>query len=203
MADSGNIGAVIVAAGESRRLGTPKQLILFDGEPLVRRAARIALSAGLFPVVVVVGHEAERVRAVLADLPLAVVENADWATGVGRSIVRGVAEVTRLTNYRGAVMLLVCDQPLVTRDHLEALAGAVRGGAPLAASTYAGTQGVPAVFGPPLFPELLALVGDSGAKAIIRRHRSGATLVPFAGAEHDVDTSADLARLRGETRGPT
>ena len=202
MEDSGGLGAVVVAAGASRRLGTPKQLLLLDGEPLVHRAARVALSAGLAPVVVVVGHEAARVRAALADLPLAAVEKAAWAAGVGGSIARGVAEVRRLAGGLGGVMLLVSDQPLVTREHLEALAAAVRAGAPLAASTYAATEGVPAAFGTPLLPELLALAGDTGAKAIVRRHRSRAALIPFAGAAHDVDTPADLARLRGMSRGP-
>jgi molybdenum cofactor cytidylyltransferase len=192
---AGEIGAVVLAAGGSRRLGTPKQLLAYRGEPLVRRAAIAALDAGLSPVVVVVGHEAARVRSVLEGLTLAIVENAGWSTGVASSIRCGVLELgRRAPNFR-AVALLVCDQPLLTPAHLQALAAAVRGGAVLAASTYAGTQGVPAVFGAPLVPELLALVGDTGAKAVVRRHLSSATLVPFAGGEHDVDTIGDLIGL--------
>jgi molybdenum cofactor cytidylyltransferase len=194
--DGNEIGAVLLAAGGSRRLGAPKQLLAYGGEPLVRRAATTALDAGFSPVVVVVGHEAARVRSALAGTALAIVENADWSNGVASSIRRGLGELARLVPTPRAVALLVCDQPLLTSEHLRALAAAVRGGAPLAASTYAGTQGVPAVFGPELVPELQALTGDTGAKAIVRRHLSRAALIPFAGAEHDVDTPGDLTWLR-------
>lgn len=189
------IGAVVLAAGGSRRLGTAKQLLEYGGEPLVRRAASAALDAGFSPVIVVVGREATRVRAVLAGTALAIVENAAWSTGVASSIRCGVAELARRVPAPRAVALLVCDQPLLTSEHLRALAAAVRGGAPLAASTYAGAQGVPAIFGPALLPELLALAGDTGAKAVVRRHLSRAALISFAGGEHDVDTPGDLTPL--------
>jgi molybdenum cofactor cytidylyltransferase len=195
--DVPDIGAVVLAAGGSQRLGTPKQLLVHQGEPLVRRTASVALDAGLGPVVVVLGHEAPRVRAALADLPLAIAENADWSTGVASSIRRGVSELAERAPELRAVALLVCDQPLLTPEHLRALSAAVRGGAPLAASTYAGTQGVPAVFGASLVSELLALEGDAGAKAVIGRHLARAALVPFAGGEHDVDTLEDRSLLRG------
>jgi molybdenum cofactor cytidylyltransferase len=196
MADSGDIGAVVLAAGGSRRLGTPKQLLAHQGEPLVRRAASAALDAGLGPVVVVVGHEAPRVRSALAGMPLAIAENADWSTGIASSIRCGVRELARRAPNLRALALLVCDQPLLTREHLRVLAAAARGGAPLAASTYAGTCGVPAVFGIALVPELLALRGDAGAKAVIGRQLASAALVPLAGGEHDLDTPGDLSRLR-------
>ncbi|HYD53175.1 MAG TPA: NTP transferase domain-containing protein, partial [Gemmatimonadaceae bacterium] len=144
----------------------------------------------------VVGHEAARVRAAVADLSVEIVENRDWPSGVGSSVAFGVSELTRHSCDARAVALLVSDQPFVTRDHLEALAAAVREGAPLAASMYAGTEGVPAVFGPSIVPELRELRGDTGAKDVVRRYLSSAALLPFAEAEYDVDTPSDLTRLR-------
>jgi molybdenum cofactor cytidylyltransferase len=190
----------VLAAGGSSRLGRPKQLLVLDGEPLVRRAARAAIEAGLAPVVVVVGaHEAE-VRAALAGLPVEIAPNAAWERGMAGSVRIGVARLA--AEGAGAAALLVCDQPGVTAAHLRALDDALRtSGAPIAASAYAGAHGVPAVFAASLFEELSGLAGDRGARAVIARDPSRVVAVALAGGELDVDEPGDWDRLRA-SRGP-
>ena len=198
----GPIAAVLLAAGGSRRLGTPKQLLALGGEPLVRRTARLAVEARLAPVVVVVGHEEERVRAALSGLPVATAANADWRSGIASSIAAGLAALARCSPAWRAVVFLACDQPLLAREHLETLASAVDAGAVVAASSYAGTYGVPAAFARALEAELLGLAGDAGARGVVGRHLAEAALVPFAGGQLDVDTPEDRARiLEPERRG--
>lgn len=182
------IGAVVLAAGGSRRLGRPKQLVPWRGRPLVRRVARAALAAGCEPVVVVVGARAADVRATLDGLPVEIVVNPHWRRGLAGSIRAGIRRVAR----RGvtAAALLVCDQPRLTPAVLRRLI-ASHAGPPsgTAACAYAGTVGVPAIFPRSRFPELLALRGDRGAHRLLDgRTRS----VRWAGGAVDVDRPDDL-----------
>jgi molybdenum cofactor cytidylyltransferase len=189
-------GAAVLAAGGSSRLGRPKQLLLLEGEPLVRRAARAALEAGLAPVVVVVGARADEVRAALAGLPVEVLENAVWEEGLASSVRLAVGRLSE-AGVRAAA-LLGCDQPHLTAAHLARLDQArLASGALVVASEYAGVRGVPAVFDAVLFPELRALDGDRGARPVIAREPSRVVGVPFPGGEVDVDRPEDWERLRG------
>ena len=169
--------AVILAAGASRRLGRPKQLVAIDREPLIHRIARIALTA-CERVAVVAG--AVPLRDAVVDLPIALVDNVFWAEGMASSIRAGVAWAAR----SDAVMLLTCDQRFLDIAHLRALAAA--GG--LAASRYDGVLGVPAVFPRACFPALLALTGDRGAQPLL----CDAVPVDWPDGAHDLDTVADL-----------
>jgi len=112
------IGVVLLAAGGSGRMGTPKQLLEFGGKPLVRHSAEVALAA-FESLIAVVGASAAEVEAALAGLPVQVVHNARWKDGVGTSIQAGVQRAAEL-GLEG-VVLLPADQPLVTADHLRAL----------------------------------------------------------------------------------
>jgi CTP:molybdopterin cytidylyltransferase MocA len=188
------VGAVVLAAGGSTRLGRPKQLVTLHGEALVRRAARAALEAGAAPVVVVVGAGAAEVRAALAGLPdVDVVENADWADGMASSLAAGL-RVLEHAGVAGALLTLA-DQPRVQARDLSALLAAFAAGAGVAAAEYAGTVGAPAVVGRARFAELLALRGDRGAGGWLRGLGSAVTRVPVPGAAFDVDTPEDVARL--------
>ncbi len=191
-------GAVILAAGGSARLGRPKQLLELHGEPLVRRAAREATAAGFSPVVVVTGAASAEVGAALAGEPVAVVENPDWRAGVAGSIRRGLAAVLALRPDARGVLLAVCDQPRVDAAHLASLAAALADGAHvIAASSYAGTVGVPALFERATFGELEALAGDQGAKPVVTRAPDRVAAVPLPGGEWDVDTEADWSAPPG------
>lgn len=175
---------MVLAAGGSARLGSPKQLVRLGEETLLERAVRVAREAGCSPVVVVLGASASLIQAgcVLGDA--AVVVNEDWAAGMGGSIGAGVAA---LRDVEGCVVM-TCDMPAVTGAHLVEL---MREGE-VAASSYAGRRGVPAYFPAGAFGDLMALRGDAGARELLKRARA----VELVGGEWDVDRPGDLDRAR-------
>ena len=170
---------IVLAAGASKRLGRPKQLLQFEGETLVARAARIA--AAVAPTIVVIPVD-DAIREGLPSQTVRILENPARDEGVASSIRLGVAAA------EGDVVLMTCDQPLITGDHLRALLDAQ---SPIAATGYKGIAGVPAFFAAKFRDELLALRGDVGARGLIERHRDELVTVPFEAAALDVDTAAD------------
>ena len=191
------IGIVVLAAGGSTRLRAPKQSLTFEGRSLLRRAAETAVKSICRPVIVVLGARAHLFRRDLAGLPVQAVVNRDWAAGIGSSIRAGIAALEAGAKPVDGVVVMLCDQPLVASADIDALVAAFRQGrgSPVA-SRYAGTVGVPALFGRAHFPELAALGNGEGAKRVIGRHRGQAFLIPLAAAALDIDTPRDLARLR-------
>jgi len=188
---------VILAAGASTRMGFPKQAIKVQGISLLRRAVTAALNGGCSPVVVVTGAHAETSRNEIGGLEVEEVFNPDWETGMGSSIRAGISALERAApNIKGAV-ILVCDQPAVTADHILRLVRArSESGAALAASRYGGTYGAPAAFGRGLFRELSLLEGASGAKQIIRKYESQAHFIELPDGDVDLDTFEDVFRYR-------
>lgn len=185
------MAAVVLAAGASTRLGKPKQLIEIEGETLLRRTVRLALEAGCAPVFVVLGYEAERMRAEI-DGATAVI-NEEWAEGMGSSLRRGMEAAMAVKPV--GVLLLVCDQPRLTAEHLRKLMAAQDGDAGrIVASGYAGRVGVPAVFGRGYFAELRAVEGDRGAREVIRRHGDAVRAVEWPEGQIDLDRPEDLER---------
>lgn len=194
--DSSGVGAVVLAAGSSSRMGRPKQTLQFQGQTLIRRAALAALGAGCRPVVVVTGAHAGEAREELRGLDVREALNTLWETGMASSVRVGLAAVLEADAATAAVVLLLCDQPHVTHETVARLVAAHRaGGRPVVASQYAESFGAPALFGRTLFAELARLEGDSGAKQVIKRHEAEAHFVPFPAGEFDVDTAEDLSRL--------
>jgi len=190
------VAAVILAAGASSRLGQPKQLLRFDGESLLCRTARLASAAGCAPVFVVLGCAAEQVRRELAGLPATALVNENWTEGMGSSLRCGMAAAALHQPPLHAVLLLVCDQPRLTAEHLQTLLDRhVHGKAPITASFYGQRDGVPAVFARALFPQLLACSGDRGARDLIRTHAGRIQRLPWPGGELDIDRPEDLERF--------
>ena len=185
--------ALVLAAGGSRRLGEPKQLLRLAGQPLVRRAALAALGSRAERTFVVTGAHAERVEAALAGLAVEAVRCANWEAGLAASLRAGVAAA--LARGEASVLLLLADQPAVDAALLDRLIALHREGRDIVASHYGGEPGVPAIFGPRWGRELLELEGDRGAKALLLRERANVALVPFAGGALDVDTPEDWARV--------
>ncbi|HEY0785133.1 MAG TPA: nucleotidyltransferase family protein, partial [Acidobacteriaceae bacterium] len=169
--------AIVLAAGGSKRLGQPKQLVRLAGEPLVRRAARMAIEAGCSPVVVVLGAAEAGCRRALAGLQPAphVVVNERWQEGMSGSLRVGLGELesalgdARLTRPQSALML-VCDQVRLTTAGLEELVRVHASGDWLVtAARYGGRLGVPAIFRAELWPELARLSGDQGARRLLEQ----------------------------------
>jgi molybdenum cofactor cytidylyltransferase len=165
------VAAVVLAAGSSVRLGTPKQDIVFEGETLIAHAERLARSV------------ADDVIVVTPAL------NPEAAEGIASSIRAGV----RLAGDNARILIMLCDQPLITIEHLREL---VAVDAPIVATGYAGIAGVPAAFAPELASELLALHGDRGARVVIEAHRDITRVVPFEDAGVDIDSEEDLRQLK-------
>ncbi|MEO6816583.1 MAG: nucleotidyltransferase family protein [Edaphobacter sp.] len=184
MGDSAGIAAVVLAAGASRRLGSPKQLAMLGDETLLERAVRLAREAGCSPVIVVLGADYEQV---LADCRLGdavpVIHDA-WEDGMGPSIALGV----RACEGVAGVVVMTCDQPAVTVQQLQALMR----GPDVKASSYGGRKGVPAFFPSRYFDELKTLIGDVGARDMLRP----AEALELENGELDVDTVEDLERAR-------
>ena len=182
------IPALILAAGSGRRMGGPKAFLTWEGETLLQRATRVAAAAGCDPVIAVVGDWDPG--------PLAgtvsVIPNLEAAEGMGSSIRAGIAALP--PDAEGALILAV-DQPSVNADLLRSLqALAAKDPSRPAACAYGDSLGIPAILPRRLFPELLALRGDRGAKAILLREN--AATLPFPQGEADLDTPADLERFR-------
>lgn len=198
--NAGSICAVVLAAGRSSRMGRAKQLEIVDGTPMVVRALQTALASNADAVLLVTGAYAEAVTALVAPLKqmagtrLHLVHNADWATGQASSVR---AAVQALPASCQAALFLPTDQPFAPPALLDDLIAAWRAGAPLAAPTVEGQpRGAPAIFDHALWPELLALAGDVGARPLLQRHRAALVTIPaLAEWLRDIDTPADLANV--------
>ncbi len=194
------VAGVILAAGASRRMGRNKMLLELEGESLVRRAARRAIAAGLAPVVVVIGHEADRVRTELKDLPLEFAVNPDFTGPTSGSLHQGL---NRLGPDVDAVVVMLGDMVRVSAETLGMLVAAARGTeAPLVVSRYGDVTAPPLLFRRPLFPELLAWTGEGCGKAVVQAHRHEAMYVdrPVA-LLADVDTPEDFAAATAHLKG--
>lgn len=180
-------------------MGTPKQLLAFRGESLLRRTIAAAIEGGCAPVVVVTGANADAVRPELSGLDVWEEWNGEWETGLASSLRAGVERVGGDPSISAAVILLA-DQPHVGADVVARLiASHLASRAAVVASRYASTAGVPALFVRGLFPELARVSGGSGAKAVIERHAAASVCVDFEEGGIDVDTPDDYARLVAST----
>lgn len=189
---------VVLAAGGSSRMGRNKLLLEVGGEPLVRRAVRAALAAGLDPVIVVLGHQAEAAEAALAGLGCRTVRNPGWEAGMTSSLRAGVAALPEETP---AAVMVLADMPHVTAGMLAELAAAhaaagASGQPPLVLSDYDGVLAPPTLFDRALFGEILALPDDRCPRSLVKRHRAAAAVLRRpAAALADLDRPEDLAAL--------
>ena len=186
--------AIILAAGASRRMGRNKMLLRIEGESLVRRAVTRAASAGLAPLIVVVGHESESVQAELAGLACRFVLNPDYTGPTSQSLHRGLEAIPDASE---AAIVILADMPFVTTDMLVALAAVGRNDpAPLAASRYGDVLAPPLLFRRSLFAELFAWHGEGCGKQVFLTHRREAVILDWPEeALADLDTPEDLAAL--------
>lgn len=190
-------GIVILAAGASRRLGTPKQLVRFQQQSLLQRILQTAQHTSARPIVVVLGAYASTILPDMQDSAVTVVINPDWESGMGSSIQTGVRELTRIDEHVSDLLILLCDQPFITPALLEDLINThYRQNKGITACAYAATTGTPVIFHKRYFSRLLALNGQEGAKKIIIQHPEDLATVPFPDGIIDIDTPNDLEQLR-------
>ena len=195
MPDAG-LAILVLAAGGSSRMGRPKQLLDYGGQSLVRHVTETAIAATVGPVVIVVGAEAGEVGARVRDLPVRVVHNERWETGIGSSIRAGMNDLLSGRASVTAVVIMLGDQPLVTPATIHRLIDAqAETGKPVCAAAYAGTIGPPVLVARELFPQLLSLPEDRGAKHLWAANPHQVHPVPCPEAATDLDTPADYERL--------
>lgn len=190
------IAGILLAAGTASRMGHQKQLLDWDGQPLIRAIAQHALAATLNPLIVVLGSAATDIAHALDGLPLQHIINPAYAQGQSTSLRAGIAALPPTT---AAALILLSDQPFVTTAIIKRIIAEWQNtGAAIIAPTYAGQRGNPVLFARSLFPELMALVGDQGARGILAADPSRITNVTFADPHPlaDIDTRADYERLR-------
>jgi len=188
---------LILAAGGSSRLGLPKQLLQLDQRSLLRRITETALDLRPAGVVVVLGFESDRMKHELDDLPVQIVLNPAWKEGIASSIRAGVGILPRSVD---AALIVLCDQPFIPSSHLRQLITACTDEHPVTATAYEPSPGVPACFDRSVFPELLTLAGDSGAKRIIGKRRHEVIAISCPEASIDIDTLADYRKHFDPTR---
>ncbi|HEY3839496.1 MAG TPA: nucleotidyltransferase family protein [Bryobacteraceae bacterium] len=192
-----NIALVLLAAGGSARMGSPKQLLSYQGKPLVRHAAETALASGCDPVMVVLGAKVDEIRAALDGLDLVIVENTDWEQGIGSSIRAGISGA-EIMGCDGAV-LASADQPLLTAEIFKRLVEEhEETGRPIIASEYSDNVGIPAFFAKEIFPQLKALLPSEDGKAVILANLDLSIRIACPEAETDLDTPGDYLSVMSQ-----
>lgn len=183
-------GIIILAAGSSSRLGRPKQLLPWQGIPLIRHAAITALGANLGPVAVVLGAIINPCRKALERLDLIITENPSWESGMGSSISRGMASLA--SHNPENIIITLCDLPLITPAiYRKLLALRLSEKTEVVASHNATTPAPPILFSRNRFPLLNSLTGPLGARRLLRNEAS-ITFMPCPPANADIDTPRDL-----------
>lgn len=191
-----NFGAVILAAGASTRMGAPKQLLAINGKPLLLNAVDSALASSAWPVVVVLGANAEIIRPVLARRPVLAVENSAWSEGMASSIRAGITTLQQFSRRMAAAIVALCDQPgfsaMTIRQLVAAQAATSRG---IVAARYNGRNGAPALFRHEHFHTLAGLTGEEGARALLNADRADLVAIDLPELAFDLDTPDDWARF--------
>jgi len=192
------ISGILLAGGTSSRLGRPKQLMELGGRPVLQHVVDAAAAAGLDELVVVLGHRAEDVAAALT-LPATAraVVNPDYATGQASSMRTGLAAASPSSE---AALLLLGDQPAMRPADIRAVVAAYRAGAgPVVQGSYRGTPGHPVLFDRSVWPDLLAVEGDRGARDVLKAHPDWVVRVDLdADLPADLDTMEDYERMKGQ-----
>jgi CTP:molybdopterin cytidylyltransferase MocA len=189
---------IVLAAGEAKRFGSPKQLVRINGRPLLHAVIGRGVAVAGHAVVVVLGAYASELAPLLRHTPATVAINREWQEGMGSSLRTGIAA---LPGTAEAALILLADQASVTADDLKRLVGAWRRQpTQIVAALYGSTVGAPAIFPRWCFSELSALRGDQGARVLLRRHADRLVRVPMPSAAVDIDTPEDLLTIEAAQR---
>lgn len=190
------IGLIILAAGAATRMGRPKQLLSYQGRSLILHAVEVALASLCQPIIVVLGAYAEQIKPELMLKAVQVVENSQWQEGMSSSIRAGISMLLKTNSKLDAVIISLADQPLVSPQIFNQLIQSYQETQKvIVASKYNETTGVPALFSKALFPELMQLEGDKGAKALIQKYLETGVILLIPEAAIDIDTPDDYKQL--------
>ncbi len=191
-----NIGIVILAAGASTRMGTPKQLLRYQERSLLRHTVEVAIASICRPIVVVLGAYAQLIQPEISQLPVQIVENLQWNQGMSSSIRVGIGKLKTSNPEVEAVIITLCDQPFISTEIINQLALTYHStNQPIIACEYAETLGVPALFSDRLFSELMTLKSSEGAKQVIKKHFQEVFSISFPEGATDIDTPKEYAEL--------
>ena len=186
---------IILAAGESSRMGQSKQLLKVDEETLLHRAVKTALDAKVDTVLVVLGSDHEKHRLALQDQSVEYVINPHWQKGIGSSIKTGLDRLLQLKPLMEGAIIMVCDQPLLTTSHLTQLISIFqKEKKDVVTSTYDGVEGTPTLFSRTLFDNIHTLADNEGAKKIISQSKSK-FFVEFKDGSIDLDTPEEYTNF--------
>ena len=193
---SNKIGVVLLAAGESSRLGQPKQLLVHDGKTLLQHSLEVANASVATPVVLVLGAKAGVIKNEIDGGDAVVVVNTEWEEGMASSIRTGIKTSVEVSPLAEGLILMVCDQPYISTSLLNDLVAAYYDtGKPIVTCSYANTVGPPTLFHKSIFPELLELKGDVGARSVLNKHRDEVEVIASTQGYLDIDTSEDFEKL--------
>jgi len=188
-------GIIILAAGQSSRMGKPKQQLLYKGNSLLQHTVNIALQSPYRPVIVVLGAFADDILPTIAPKPIDVIINTKWEEGMASSIRAGIDYLQATPDIDNALIML-CDQPHVSSRLLTDMAREKsQGNKGIVACAYNSTTGVPVLFDKKYFPELLLLSGQEGAKKLLAAHSADIGTIDFPLGAVDIDTIEDYQKL--------
>lgn len=191
-----NCGIIILAAGSSGRLGRPKQLLPYKNTSLLQYLVNEATASDAVKVVVVLGATCHLIQPHLNTKGIHIAINNEWKEGMAASIRCGINEMNKINPVVDAAILMVCDQPYVSTALLNGLIQTHQEtGKPVVTSFYDNAAGPPALFHQSIFPELLLLSGDKGARKIVETHTGNVVHIPFPEGKYDIDTAEDFATL--------
>lgn len=191
-----NIAIVILAAGMSARMGSPKQLLSYKNKNLLRHTVDEALETGCESVFVVLGANLDLLRNELRDKPVSIIENKGWQEGMAASIRCAVEKIAGTILRPDSIIFMVCDQPYVSSSLLlNLIAKKQETNLPIVASSYEDKSGTPALFHRSMFPALMELTGDKGARKLIADNPEKVATVSFPEGIKDIDTIEDYEKL--------
>ncbi|HVI47658.1 MAG TPA: nucleotidyltransferase family protein [Chitinophaga sp.] len=191
-----NTGIIILAAGASKRLGSPKQQLVFQKQMLLQRIIDTSLQTRCRPVVVVLGAYADDIRKDITASNIHLALNTNWESGMASSIHTGIRELLRITDTINGAFILVCDQPFITPQLLHELMSArLTTGKEIIACCYNDILGTPVLFSRAFFPQLMALSGQEGAKKLLLKYTAITATVSFPQGAIDIDTPEDYKNL--------
>lgn len=190
-------GAIILAAGASTRMGSPKQLLTIAGRPLLLRTIDATLASPAWPVVVVLGAHAEKIRPLLARLPVLIAEAPDWSEGMAASLRTGVTTLRQFSRALDGALVALCDQPAFSAAVIAQLVAAqCLTGRTIIAARYSGRNGAPALFLRQHFETLARLTGEAGARELLNGDPARIASIDLPALAQDLDTPGDVAAFR-------